>query len=99
MTARTKTTLRMGPNERQAIARLKGDTHEATAAKAIFRAVREWPRLRADLEAANVELDRLRSVIRRLHEAELAAEAASKRLAEARRAVAAEEPGLIDSFD
>ena len=63
-------TIRGGESEIAALERVKSVTREATANKAIWRAVREYPELRRELAALENETIRLREAWRSFAEYE-----------------------------
>ena len=85
--AAKRMTLRVGGRQREDLERLKAATGEATASKAIWRAVATWPQLRDSLRQAESDLDRMRAAVRGLAEAEAHAEAAAGRVQDRRRAL------------
>ena len=69
MTASTLTLRLRDDDERRILDDLKRATRERTAAKALLRAAREYPELRAELAAARQDLANARAELRTIRDA------------------------------
>ena len=77
-------TLRVDPKRREVLERLKAETHQRTASKALWTAARQLPELRAEHRDLCRSWEKLCEAAGRVRTAEAAVSAAAERLEAAR---------------